>query len=108
MMALVISPEHLDRAPGTLSGHAFRRADNSVERLLGDRNIARSYAGGSYQRGYQDFDPQQPSVVLDEAYSAAAQGIGCPSADQAKFFVKSGGADTPRPFTLARDSAGPP
>jgi hypothetical protein len=105
-MARMCSTRHLDPAPTEPSGHRFRVSDReAVKRLLRDRNIARSYCGGHHQRDYA-LDLAAPRVVLDEAYSARGQGVDFPRAGEAKFFVASGGADLPRPITLARNAKG--
>ncbi len=104
MMALVYSKKNLELAPDAPAGVRFRRTDDSVRRLLANVNIARSYCGGTDQNGYGEFAPSR--IELDTGYSAARQGIDYPAPGQAKFFVKCGGADTPRPVTLARNNAG--
>lgn len=104
MMALLSSKKNLDIDPDAPSGLRFRRTDDSIRRLRANINIARSYAGGDYQAGYGGFSVDK--ITLDKSYSAARQGIDYPTAGQAKLFVKSGGADTPRPITLARNNAG--
>jgi hypothetical protein len=106
MVALVCSKKILDPAPETLSGFRFRRTDDSLDRLRRNADIARSYAGGTHGNDYRDANPAAPRVTLDTVYSARAQGIDYPQAGQAKLFVASGGADTPRPVTLARNNAG--
>lgn len=106
MMALVISKKLLQADPGAPSGQRFRAADGTLRRLHADPNIARSLAGGTHQQGYADFDPANLRVELDRGYSSGAQGVGYPREGEAKFFLRSGGADTPRPVSLARNSAG--
>ena len=106
MVALLCSKKVLDPAPGTLSGFRFRKTDDSLNRLRRNANIARSYAGGTHESDYKDCDPLTPTVTLDKVYSAGAQGVDFPEPGRAKFFVHSGGADNPRPVTLARNSAG--
>lgn len=106
MMAVVMSKRDLDETPGTLSGFSVRRTNQVPQRLERDPNIARSYAGGTFQNGYRDFDPENPRIEIDTGYSAQRQGIDYPEPGKAKFFVKCGGADTPRPITLARNNAG--
>ncbi len=106
MMALVMSKRDLDQTPGTLSGYSLRRTNQVPQRLQRDANIARSYAGGTYQNDYRDCDPANPQIEIDTVYSAQRQGVDYPEEGKAKFFVKSGGADTPRPVVLARNRAG--
>ena len=57
IMALVVSKRLLQPDPSAPSGHRFPRSDNSVKRLLAQPRIARSYAGATYQGGYEDHDP---------------------------------------------------
>jgi hypothetical protein len=104
MMALVTSKKNLEIDPDAPAGVRFRHTDDSVRRLLANPNIARSYAGGDHRSGYGGFAPDR--IALDRGYSADRQGIDYPAAGQAKFFVRCGGADTPRPVTLARNDAG--
>jgi len=106
MMALVMSKRDLDETPGTLSGFSLRRTNQVPQRLARDPNIARSYAGGTAQNDYRDFDPANLRIEIDTNYSAQRQGVDYPEPGKAKFFVKSGGADTPRPVALARNRAG--
>lgn len=77
-----------------------------IRRLRANKNIARSYAGGTYQNDYNDFQATAPDVALDREYSSAGQGIGFPSEGRAKFFVVCGGADRPRPIMLAKNNSG--
>ena len=81
-------------------------AGEYIRRLLANTNIARSYAGGTYQNDYDDFDMGALRVELDAEYSSVGQGVGIPSEGRAKFFVKSGGADRPRPVLLAKNNSG--
>jgi hypothetical protein len=104
MMALLCSKKNLDLDADAPSGLRFRRTDDSIRRLRANLNIARSYAGGDYQAGYGGFSLDK--IAIDKSYSAARQGVDYPAPGQAKFFVKSGGADTPRPITLARNNGG--
>lgn len=106
LMALVISKKNLQPDPGALSGQRFRPADGTLGRLLADPNISRALAGGTHQQGYQDFDPAALRVELDRGYSAGAQGVDYPRPGEAKLFLRCGGADTPRPVTLAKNSSG--
>lgn len=105
MMLRCCSTRHLDPDASAPSGHRFRMSDReAVKRLLRDPNIARSYAGGHHETGYAGADASR--IALDTSYSASAQGVDHPAAGQAKLFVASGGADNPRPITLARNSRG--
>lgn len=105
-MARMSSTRHLDPAPSEPSGFRFRISDReAVRRLVRDRNIARSYVGGRHEADYT-VDPAALCVVLDQTYSAAGQGVDYPRPGEAKLFVASGGADLPRPITLARNASG--
>lgn len=105
-MVRMCSTRHLDPAPGEPSGHRFRASEvEACRRLLRSPNIARSYAGGHHQHDYA-LDATAPRVTLDESYSARAQGVDYPQPGEAKLFVASGGADLPRPITLARNASG--
>ena len=106
LMALVISKKNLQPDPDALSGQRFRPADGTLSRLLADPNISRALAGGTHQQGYQDFDPAALRVELDRGYSSGAQGVDYPRPGEAKLFLRCGGADTPRPVTLAKNSSG--
>lgn len=92
--------------PEALSGRRFRRADGTLSRLVKHPEIARSYAGGTPERGYADCDPAAPEVTFDTTYSAARQGVGYPRAGAAKLFLATTGAPKPRPITLAQDAEG--
>eukprot|EP01090_Pellita_catalonica_P020570 TRINITY_DN741_c0_g1_i2.p1 TRINITY_DN741_c0_g1~~TRINITY_DN741_c0_g1_i2.p1 ORF type:complete len:131 (-),score=19.44 TRINITY_DN741_c0_g1_i2:21-413(-) len=106
-MTLVHSTKSLDQA-GTLSGYKFRMSDNEgVKRLLRNKNIGRSYAGGTDQNNYAiDLNNFENNIMLNKTYSANRQGANFPQQGQAKFFVHSGGADSPRPITLACNNSG--
>ena len=106
LMALVLSRKLLQADPCAPSGHRLPPSDATIRRLRADPHIARSYAGATYQQGYADFDPAKLRVELDRGYSSTTQGIDYPEPGRAKFFLRCGGADTPRPVTLARNSAG--
>ena len=106
MMALVLSKKLLQPDPGAPSGQRFRAANGTLGRLRADPNIARSLVGGTHQQGYADADLAGLPVELDRGYSPGAQGVDYPRPGEARFFVRSGGADTPRPVNLARNSGG--
>ena len=104
-MALLLAPGQLSPDPSALSGQRISRMGmESVRRLLRNANIARSYVGGSYQRGYADFSPDDLRVTLDR--SNPRSGLDYPSPGRAKYFVFSGGADSARPITLTRTDDG--
>ena len=106
MLATVLSKKSLSPDASTPGGFKLAPSDQTLYRLRSKPNIARSLVGGTTAGDYLDFDHQNPRAELDTAYSAARQGIDYPQPGQAKFFVRCGGADTPRPVTLARNNAG--
>ncbi|KAL6068304.1 hypothetical protein QOT17_008333 [Balamuthia mandrillaris] len=106
VVCLVSAKTNLQEDSSSPSGFKWRRTDDSLNRLLRDKNIARSYAGGVWTSGYDSSSVDPSHIVLDKGYSASRQGINYPQQGKAKFFVKSGGADTPRPVTLACNASG--
>ncbi len=104
MMCTVIARNLLTATPGTATGYALPRADQTIARLSASPAIARALAGGTPDAAYADADLSR--FALDRSYSARAQGVDYPAPGKAKLFVACGGADTPRPITLARNNAG--
>ncbi len=104
LLCVVIAKNLLSASPDAASGHRLPRADQTLTRIQARPAIARALAGGTPAADYADADLAR--FTLDRAYSARGQGIDQPSPGKAKFFVTCTGADTPRPITLARNSAG--
>lgn len=104
-LAVVLSKRMLVEAPGTPSGFKLLARDALV-RLQKDRNIARSYAGGTPQGRYEDFRRDALRIELDRSYSPRAQGVDYPQPGEAKFFVRCSGASSPRPVSLALNKSG--
>jgi hypothetical protein len=103
-LCVVIASNQLSADPRAPSGFRLSRADQTLARIGKNPNIARSLAGGTPAASYADADLTR--FALDKAYSARTQGVGYPADGKAKFFVACGGADSPRPITLARNNAG--
>ena len=106
MLPTVLSNKSLTPDQSTPGGYKLAPSDQTLYRLRSNPNIARSLVGGTPEANYLDFDHQNPRVELDTTYSSNRQGIDYPKPGQAKFFLRCGGADTPRPVTLARNNAG--
>jgi len=104
LLCVVIASNQLSADPRAPSGFRLSRADQTMNRIGANPNIARSLAGGTPGADYGDVDLAR--FALDKAYSSRTQGIGYPADGKAKFFVACGGADSPRPIQLARNKHG--
>jgi hypothetical protein len=76
-----------------------------MERMRTQPYIYRSYAEGATPQNKYEMNPQDYKLVFSgepnmKPFDDKPQG------DYCKLFVKSGGADSPRPITLQRNSAG--
>ena len=98
LITVVLSKDQLD-ASGTRV-----RDREMLRRLEANRDIARSYVGGTAANDYAWSGT--PEVTFDTVYSAAGQGVDFPQPGSAKLFVACGGADRPRPVELRRNASG--
>jgi len=80
---------------GTKLNPAFRRL---VDNLKFKPNVAKSYAGGTAENGYQcDIENIKPNILKNQCVIEE---------DKAKLVVKSGGKDSPTPLKLAINNEG--
>ena len=101
MLSLLLRPEDLKVEEGSLSGfHPMTSVRDDLQQLNKKPDIVRGYCGGTPGKKYEDADLVRCPVVFDRQYSATRQGIGYPSDGRAKFFLKNGGAASPRPVEL--------
>lgn len=101
-ITVAIAMDLLDDDPDGYKGRRPRRAivQNLRDRIDGKTHIARSYIQGTRcETGYTL--PNGDLVVRVKQQRDSLQ-----SADRAKMFVYSTGADTPRPVSLARNAKG--
>lgn len=97
MMTVIVSKKDSledDRSP---SGRTLgRNSKYYIGQFLGNKNIARSYVGGTPENGYKiDKDNLTMIVVRKEEQ---AKGV--------KIFIQSGGKDLATPVHLSRNSSG--
>ena len=101
MVSLLLRPTDLKVDEGSLSGfHPMTSVRDDLQQLDKKPDIIRGYCGGTPGKKYEDADLAGCPIVFDKQYSSRNQGIGYPSEGRAKFFIKNGGAPSPRPMEL--------
>jgi hypothetical protein len=97
MMTVVVSKRHCVESGDSPSGLRLGTTSKyGVGQFQRNKNIARSYVGGTSKNGYKiDKKNLTMTVVKKEE-----KGKGL------KFFIKSGGKDMPTPVTLQKNSSG--
>ena len=97
MMSLIVSKKQCIKDSGSPTGLKLRRsAKYFIGQFKGNKNIARSYVGGTPQNGYK-FDKGKLTMTVTKKQE---HGKGL------KIFIDSGGKDMDTPVQLAENSSG--
>ena len=99
MMTVVVSKKDLKEDGKSPSGYKLNPMGSGyyIGQFLKDKNIARSYVGGTPENEYQ-IDEKNLVMTVVKEQDKGNQGL--------KIFIQSGGKDNPTPVTLKKNRHG--